>query len=426
MPLIPPDYNVNAPQRSRRRICGSTLLMLMALTPLCVPCLGCGTNPPSVAHHIMHHKESMVPGSVGDKDPSSSTETKIPIENLVGRIETTINHGKKSCQDLIKEAEQHAQHDQLLAAARKLRLASKARDNDISFTSLTSSHEKLLEVADRLEKTIVELSSLPNPKAWTKHGEAHVGNRDMLVHYKLDEKRRLACRIEFLTGKELLVPLLAVLIETELYNTWVPRWRFPPVGVNNVKKLAQHGRTKQIIHADLDIPWRRDVVISSTGIEDVEHSGLLGIHLGPVDNDLEGCIEPLMPSPEQGVIRVDFEGCFVFQKCPPNHPVLEHSNSRHSVGTTLDSENLILVGFTMFADAKISNIFPQWIVNFIVRVAIVRIFGLFLGVAEDIEIGRRPDHAAAISSRRVEIYDWIDERVDALLQRPDTPVTTPP
>ncbi|CAB9507031.1 expressed unknown protein [Seminavis robusta] len=320
--------------------------------------------------------------------------------------------------ELIQEAEKNAQNDQLLAAARKLRLAlgGASDSSTIDRSSLKLSHRKLLDVADRLEATILDLSSPPDPNIWTKQGEVHDGKHDMLVYYKLDQQRRLTSRIEFLIDKELLVPILAVLVETELYNTWVPSWRFPPVGVRHVRKIAQTGRTNQVIHADVDIPWKRDVIISSIGVEDVEEHGLLGIHLGPKPEGEElGESGQRVPYPEKGVVRVDFEACFVFQKCPANHPCLIHNAQLQDSA----SNDVILVGFSMFADAKISSLFPQWIVNFIVRVAMVRLFRIFIGVAEEIHAGRRPDHTAAIHKRSGEIYDWIEERVNTMLKAKD-------
>jgi hypothetical protein len=412
----------------RLRICGPSLpivkltpIVLIALVP--TTCFGRGIDPRSVSHHIIQHTDELLPGALCYEGESPITGIKAPTDATI-RNESTINQAQISFYDLVKEAEKHAENDQILAAARKLRLAlgDSSRNNHRSILSLTASHRKLLDVADRIEETIIDLASVPDPKVWTKHEETHDGKRDILVHYKLDEKRRLTSRIEFLIQKQLLIPLLAVLVETELYTSWVPRWRFPPVGVNNVKKLAQQGRTKQIIHADLEIPWRRDVVISSIGVEDVDQKGILGIHLGAmrIGEELEGCAGQKIPPPEQGVVRVDFEGCFIFQKCPPNHPVLKQYHSRQRRDKTLnDPEELILVGFTMFANANISSLFPQWIVNFIIRVAIVRVFRIFIAVAEDIQAGKRPDHTAAISRRRAEIYDWIDERVAKLLSRPD-------
>lgn len=277
-----------------------------------------------------------------------------------------------------------------------------------------------MKVAELIEQTILDLSSPPDPNIWTKLREVHDGKRDIIVHYKLDEKRRLTGRIEFLIPKKLLVPILAVLVETELYNTWVPRWHFPPVGIREVRKIAQTGRTNQVIHADLEIPWKRDIIIASTGIEDIDENGLLGIHLGGLQEGSEtGESNVKVPTREHGVERVEFEGCFIFQRCPNDHPVLgkrQFEAPGDKDPELVHSEEEILVGFSMFVDAKLSILFPQWIANFIVRIAMVRLFRIFIGLAEDVHDGKLPDHTSAIARKRVEIYDWIDERVTTMFQ----------
>ena len=313
---------------------------------------------------------------------------------------------------LMQQAETHAQADQVLAAARCLRKAI-SQDSELI---LDEPLQKILDVASRVEETIMELSSPPDPKIWIKQGEVHDEKRDMTIHYKLDRHRRLTSRIELLIDKSLLKPLSSVLIETDLYNTWVPRWRFPPVGVANVRKVGQTGRTNQILHVELDIPMRRDLIIASNGVEDVDKNGLLAIHLGTYPAGEEIATGLVIPSPEHGVKRVDFEGCFVFQKCPVGHPLLARVESRKDRDAQSNPADLILVSFSMFADAKISSLFPQWIVNFILRVAIAKIFIIFLTVAEDIQGGKRPDHSAAIDKKRDEIYDWMDERIETMVE----------
>jgi len=359
--------------------------------------------------------------------------------------------------NLLDEATKHAQNDQLLEAARKIRRAMNIGTDTTTPTptaaaaattrDLDASHERILQLADRIEKTILDISSTsPDPKIWTKHKESEDNHRtngkqqrDAIHHYYRLCNQKLTSRIEFLIDKSLLVPILAVLSETELFDTWIPRWKFPPVGVSQVRKLAQTGRTNQILHAELDIPMKRDIIFVSTGVDDLEGSGLFALHLGTCPEDEE--IQPSgihLPPPEHGVVRVDFEGCFVFRKCPRNHPLFlnrihnektqqqqqqtKESKTTHIIINENNNSNngndntMVLVSFSMFADPKISVFVPQWIINFVIRVAIVQLFRVFLNVAEDVHAGKRPDHTAAIAKKREEIYDWIDERVNAMLR----------
>jgi hypothetical protein len=41
-------------------------------------------------------------------------------------------------------------------------------------------------------------------------------------------------------------------------------------------------------------------------------------------------------------------------------------------------------------------------------------WAMFLKVAEEIREGSRPLHAQAIAAKREEIYDWVDQRIEAM------------
>jgi hypothetical protein len=69
---------------------------------------------------------------------------------------------------------------------------------------------------------------------------------------------------------------------------------------------------------------------------------------------------------------------------------------------------------SFYTDAKISQLFPSWIVNFILRTVIATAVRVLLGVAEGIRAGKRQDHILAISNKRDEIYDWVDERANVM------------
>ena len=74
-----------------------------------------------------------------------------------------------------------------------------------------------------------------------------------------------------------------------------------------------------------------------------------------------------------------------------------------------DDDNLILLTFTFSVDPKLS-ILPQSFLNFFLRTAIHQIWGMFLDVATEVCDGKRPEHSAAILRKRLELYDWVEER----------------
>ena len=80
-----------------------------------------------------------------------------------------------------------------------------------------------------------------------------------------------------------------------------------------------------------------------------------------------------------------------------------------------DDDNLILLTFTFSVDPKLS-ILPQSFLNFFLRTAIHQIWGMFLDVATEVCDGKRPEHSAAIARKRVELYDWVEERTRCMLR----------
>ena len=340
---------------------------------------------------------------------SCNASTKRPHPTAAATSNFDVNNA--SIDELLGHAREHTRNDQILTAARYLR---KALDRDTNL-KLDNDLAHILHLASRVEATIVDLSKPPDPSIWTLQGNSHHKDMKLLHYYKLDSFRRLTSRIEFLMDKALLTSMGAVLIETELYNTWIPRWRIPSVGIRNVQKLGELGRTQQILHVELDIPWRRELILVSNGAEEVEANGLLAIHLGSRNNITEDSIQPfgkaIILPPETGIKRIDFEGCFVFQKCPKEHPLL------HDAASPNTASNSILVSFSMYADAKVPQLFPQWIVNFVLSVAIERIFTLLVSVARDVKAGKSPEHSTAMATKRDCIYGWLDERTEVMLHR---------
>jgi hypothetical protein len=231
---------------------------------------------------------------------------------------------------LLRKAEEHGAVDQILASARCLRQIQNCSENCIQ---LEQRHLSILEVAVRVEATISDISAIPDNNTWTKLNDVHHGKR-MIVYYKLGEERRIQSRIEFTIDWSLLVPLLAVLIETELYNTWVPRWEFPAVGAKFVRKLTQTGRTNQVLHIGLEVPWPfrgRELVLASVGVEDVEENGLIAIDVKTLSAEERqrrtGGLKIAPPTDPHDVEYVDFEGCCVFSNVPRGSSTTERVRS---------------------------------------------------------------------------------------------------
>jgi len=229
------------------------------------------------------------------------------------------------------------------------------------------------------------------------------------IYYKCDDERTLSVRVETVIERDLLVPLLSVLNESELYSEWLPRWTTPTrLGVRSSEKVAQVGRCSQLVVITCDAPWpleTRQVVLDARAFDDMETSGDIGVLLRTRDCEDDDRVPP-KPTDED-VTRIDVDGAFLFRRVPDGWDRVEGEEAcdvaRDDILTTF--------GFTV--DPKLEYI-PTWLLNFIVRTVIGTLWGAFIRVAEEVRDGKRPIHADVIAQKRAVLYDWIEERVERM------------
>lgn len=358
---------------------------------------------------------------------------------------------------LLQQAISLYEDDQLLEAARILR---RIPNRDDCLTDHTAPiHNEILQKAHECEELITMLKSSVDDQNWTKQGESH-GTHDTVIYYKLDLETRqnLTARVETPIEQSLLVPLLSVLNETELYDTWIPSWKHPRLRLKRCVKLRQSGRVSQIILLTFALPWplaSREVVVSALGMDDINANGDIAVRLCSLDTGDEGGLIP--PPDKEDTVRVDFQGGFLFRRCPLDHPALEnrikriarrrhhhrrHHHHKHHHGQEqsklgnegqeggdfekkkhehraedqLVNDDLILVTFAFVADAKMT-LLPRSFLNFVLRTAIGMAWNKFLKLAEDVRDGKRPQHSAAIKEKRGTLYDWVEARVQQMLAK---------
>ena len=285
---------------------------------------------------------------------------------------------------------------------------------------------------------------------WIKQGEQHDGRHDFAMYYKVSPTNQITCRLETPIEPSLLVPILAVLNESELYQTWIPQYKVPRMEVVKSEKLCQSGRVSQTILVETEVPWpiaKRELILKAVACDDISvdssddnnkddsdnnnnsnnnnnnnNNGgsssriLVRIQSLDCEDDGEDGLEIL---PAKKGVRIKVDGGFVFEKCPMNHPMM----AKKQVATTSSSidhhdnnnNNLILLTFTFSVDPKLS-ILPQSFLNFFLRTAMRQIWLMFLHVAEEVGDGKRPAHSEAIE-RKAELYDWVEDRTNAMLQQ---------
>ena len=150
----------------------------------------------------------------------------------------------------------------------------------------------------------------------------HSGRRDVSIYYRMDEETqtKLTARIESPIRKDMLVPFLSVLNESELYKSWLPNWTLPRLRVRRSDKLSQTGRCSQVVLVTVDLPWpfsSRECVLDAWGVDDIDASGdicVLVDSMTPGATMRCGAVVPDVD--EKDIVRIDFTGGFLFRKLP--------------------------------------------------------------------------------------------------------------
>jgi hypothetical protein len=339
-------------------------------------------------------KNSVVPASTG----TSSILDEFEDCEESGGAE---NSAASSDEDLLAQADELLQLERLFEAVKLIRAV---KDESL----LADRHREVIASCEDIEMAIRDLLGDPDDASgWKKQSESH-GKRDTII-YSIDDKSQLTCRIETPIETSLLVPLLAVLNETDLYSTWIPSWYMPSVGLRHSEKLQQASRANQIIKITVNIPWPisgAEIVLQTTAVDDIEDRNFIAIRLKSLRT---GDANGIVPEPVGGLRRVPTEGAILLRRCPDDHPLLEKSKAKYDH----HEHGLILLTFKICVRTSL-HIFPTAFINFVTRTVIGTIWAMFITVAEEVRDGTRPVHQAAIDEKK-EFYDWISERTDKVL-----------
>jgi predicted transcriptional regulator len=179
---------------------------------------------------------------------------------------------------LIQKAEEEASEERLLNAERLLK---RVKNQDL----LTPKHHEIIRWANRTEASMKELLQPPDREdsSWTRQSESH-GDRDFFVYYRIEkESNKLTCRIESAVESSLLVPVISVFNESDLYKTWMPSWKRPiKLGYRETKMLKESGRGNQVIQVIVDMPkWfsTRETIFHAVAVDVIEESGAIAIQV---------------------------------------------------------------------------------------------------------------------------------------------------
>ena len=300
---------------------------------------------------------------------------------------------------LIAQGESLCRCDSLLPGVRLLRQVS-----DPSL--LTAEHQEFLRKGQLSEALRENLTSSVEDAGWKKQGETH-GNRDFITYYKFDEDGQLLIRIDSVIEASLFVPFLATMNETDLYETWFPKWTVPRLGLYRSNRLLQPGRCEQVVQLTIDLPFplsKREIIFWGYADEDCAANRTSAAKLVTPD---DGTFDEV-PTVERSVVRMPFEADFLFRPCPEDHPALIKSKCNYP-----EHERKILLSCQIQCDPKIP-FFPKALLNFGTRTAIPGIWSMILSIAEKVRDGERPAHAERIQAKRAELYDWMEERASLI------------
>lgn len=301
---------------------------------------------------------------------------------------------------------------QLGEECRLLCAASIIEDIDPKYYELE--HYNIMRDVGKIKAVLRDCASSATSEddEWTKQVEQH-GKHEFSVYTKMDEaSNKFSYRLETPIEASMLIPILSVFNETELFITWFPRYKFPKYQMTKSEKLVQLGRASQIVLLQTENQWpvpRRELLlkaVSCVNLQEDEESrsdaslntpSRIVVSIQSLDTENDGQ-HGLKISPSAAGKRVAVDAGLVFEASPE-----------------ADSEILFTWTFSMTITKKFA--LPLNFFNFLLKFAMPRVWVMLLRVAEEIKDGKRPAHIAAIQRKRGEFYDWMEECVSSLLGR---------
>ena len=320
----------------------------------------------------------------------------------------------------------HFRDDRLLQSARLLRkicdsLVSSSSEEEEDKEALKDTKEKekeklvkyVLEKAKQSESFIEMLrEDAEKDSSWETQKSFSFGGRDQTkIYYKTTENdTKLILRVDQAIKREMLVPVLATLNESQLYASWLPSWTMPKLKFSRTEKLDQRGRCSQLLLVTVECPWpfsTREVVLDALAFDDIDESGVVAVLLNSCDCEDDERV-PAIDHKFGQCTRVDFHGGFLFRAIPSEGEAWKKAREKH--------EDEMIVSFIFNIDPKISYV-PVSIIQFITRTVIGTLWGMFMKIASKVKNGEMKEHAEAIQSKRLVLYDWVDERVKSMFAR---------
>ena len=225
---------------------------------------------------IGKYRKASFPNDVTARKQLESRDEELIEERYDGDAASDERRGVDISHDLsqrLEEAVLLKKEDKMIAAAELL--------DGIDPNYFEPVHHIIVKEARVLRGVLRDCSSNPNHEGWTKrvekHGKYHFSLETKLKRYNYsdgctDTYDVLTFRVVTPIESSMLVPVLSVLNESELYCSWAPRFKVPKLGVSKSEKLLQLERCSQIALLEVDHPWpigTREMIIKSIACDDV-------------------------------------------------------------------------------------------------------------------------------------------------------------
>ena len=223
-----------------------------------------------------YHKASF-PNYVAARKQLESRDEELTEERYDGDAASDERRGVDISHDLsqrLQEAVRLKKEDKMIAAAELL--------DGIDPNYFEPVHHIIVKEARVLRGVLRDCSSNPDhDEGWTKrvekHGKYHFSLETKLKRYNgsdgcTDTYDVLTFRLVTQIESSMLVPVLSVLNESELYCSWLPRLKVPKLGVSKSEKLLQLERCSQIMLLEVDHPWpigTREMILKAIACDDV-------------------------------------------------------------------------------------------------------------------------------------------------------------
>ncbi|KAL8429174.1 hypothetical protein Efla_006310 [Eimeria flavescens] len=122
--------------------------------------------------------------------------------------------------------------------------------------------------------------------------------------------------------------IVSVLNEMDLYKEWIPYYSFPlKLGLREVKKLYELGRTEHISLLHLDFPWpmnNRDCCVDVWAVDDLDYTNRFFVRITTLDGGTANPRLPLaVPMPPQKTLRLYCEGAVILVPLKPQKTFIE-------------------------------------------------------------------------------------------------------